>query len=75
VLGATSGLWLAGTMADALDSFAGAMVVVCVPGALAAVLFAFLPETRGLDLERSAPEESSQPFGARAGGRNRRPSR
>ena len=60
VLGATSGLWVAGTMADALDSFAGSMVVVCVPGALAAVPFALLPESRGLDLERSAPEESSQ---------------
>jgi hypothetical protein len=46
-------------IADELDSFAGAMVAVCVPGALSAALFALLPETRGLDLERSAPEERS----------------
>jgi MFS family permease len=59
VLGATSGLLLAGMIADELDSFAGAMVAVCVPGALSAALFALLPETRGLDLERSAPEELS----------------
>ena len=57
VLGATLGLWLAGTIADALGSFAGAMLAVCVPGALAAALFALLPETRGLELERSAPDE------------------
>jgi MFS family permease len=59
VLGATSGLLLAGMIADELGSFAGAMVAVCVPGALSAALFALLPETRGLDLERSAPEELS----------------
>ena len=59
VLGATSGLLLAGMIADELDSFAGAMAAVCVPGALSAALFALLPETRGLDLERSAPEELS----------------
>ena len=57
VLGSTSGLWLAGTIADALDSFGEAMAVVCLPAGLFAVLFARLPETRGLELERSAPEE------------------
>jgi MFS family permease len=58
VLGSTAGLWLAGTVADALDSFGEAMAVVCLPAGLAAVLFARLPETRGLELERSAPEEA-----------------
>jgi MFS family permease len=57
VLGSTAGLWLAGTIADALDSFGEAMAVVCLPAGLVAVLFARLPETRGLELERSAPEE------------------
>jgi putative MFS transporter len=57
VLGSTSGLWLAGTIADALDSFGEAMAMVCLPAGLVAVLFARLPETRGLELERSAPEE------------------
>ena len=51
--------WATGMIADELDSFAGAMEAVCVPGALSAALFALLPETRGLDLERSAPEERS----------------
>ena len=57
VLGSTAGLWLAGTVADALDSFGEAMAVACLPAGLVAVLFARLPETRGLELERSAPEE------------------
>ena len=57
VLGSTSGLWLAGTIADALDSFGGAMAAVCLPAGLAAVLFAHLPETWGLELERSVPDE------------------
>jgi MFS family permease len=56
VLGSTSGLWLAGTIADARDSFGEAMAAVCIPAGLVAVLFARLPETRGLELERSAPE-------------------
>jgi predicted MFS family arabinose efflux permease len=55
VLGATSGLWLAGSVADALGSFSGAMAVVCVPGGLAAALFGLLPETRGLELDHAAP--------------------
>jgi MFS family permease len=57
VLGSTSGLWLAGTIAGALDSFGGAMAAVCLPAGLVAVLFARLPETRGLELEQSASEE------------------
>ncbi|HZA76200.1 MAG TPA: MFS transporter [Acidimicrobiales bacterium] len=57
VLGATSGLLLAGMIADAAGSFTGAMLAVCLPGALAATLFALLPETRGLELERSAPDD------------------
>jgi MFS family permease len=46
VLGSTSGLWLAGTIADALDSFGEALAMVCLPAGLVAVLFARLPETR-----------------------------
>jgi MFS family permease len=55
VLGATSGLWLAGSVADAFGSFSGAMVVVCVPGGLAAALFGLLPETRGHELDDAVP--------------------
>jgi YNFM family putative membrane transporter len=53
VLGATSGLWLAGAVADAAGSFTGAMVAVCVPGAMAATLFTLVPETRGLELDHA----------------------
>jgi MFS family permease len=54
VIGATSGLLLAGAVADASGSFTGALAVVCVPGGLMAVLFALLPETRGVELEQSS---------------------
>ncbi|MFP3899434.1 MAG: MFS transporter [Acidimicrobiia bacterium] len=56
VLGATLGLFVAGAVADATDSFGSALALVCVPAGLTAVLLAFLPETRGLELEESAPE-------------------
>jgi putative MFS transporter len=56
VLGATSGLLLVGAIADARDSFTAATAIVCVPVALSAALIALLPETRGLELEQSAPE-------------------
>lgn len=56
VLGATVGLLVAGAVADATDSFGAALALVCVPAGLTAVLVAFLPETRGLELEDSAPE-------------------
>jgi MFS family permease len=56
VLGATSGLLLVGAIADARDSFTAAIAVVCVPVAFSAALVALLPETRGLELEQSAPE-------------------
>ena len=56
VLGAVAGLVAFGLLTDALDSFATAAVVVCAPVILASLLFARLPETRGLDLEQSAPD-------------------
>lgn len=56
VLGAVSGLVLFGVASDALGSFAGAAIVIAVPAALTAVLFRLLPETRGMELEESAPD-------------------
>ncbi|HET6952719.1 MAG TPA: MFS transporter, partial [Acidimicrobiales bacterium] len=56
VLGASSGLLLAGAVADATGSFGAAMAWVCIPAALAAVLLAAVPETRGRELEETAPE-------------------
>src|SRR5215208_1207720 len=45
-----------GLLTDALDSFATAAVLICAPVVLTCVLFARLPETRGLELEQSAPD-------------------
>lgn len=56
VLGASAGLLLAGVVADASDSFAVAIALVCVPAALCSVLVVLVPETRGLELEESAPD-------------------
>jgi MFS family permease len=59
VLGATAGLALVGATADVFDTFTAAMAVVCVPAALTAALVALVPETRGKELEESAPEDPS----------------
>jgi hypothetical protein len=56
VLGAVAGLVAFGLLADALDSFAAAAALVCGPVVAVSLLFARLPETRGLELEQSAPE-------------------
>jgi MFS family permease len=56
VAGATVGLVLFGTITDVMDSFVAAALVVCVPCALTAAGYLLLPETRGQELEESAPE-------------------
>jgi len=56
VVGAVAGLIAFGLLTDALSSFAAAAVLVCAPVVLTCVLFARLPETRGLELEQSAPD-------------------
>ncbi len=56
VLGQVVGLAAFGLLAEAFGTFAVAGVVLCLPVALLAGLYAFLPETRGLELEESAPE-------------------
>jgi len=56
VVGAVAGLVVFGALADDLGGFAGAAVVVSVPVALASAGFAALRETRGLELEESAPD-------------------
>jgi MFS family permease len=56
VLGAVAGLLSFGLLADGLQSFGAAAVLVATPVALVAPLFTRLPETRGLELEESAPE-------------------
>jgi putative MFS transporter len=56
VLGATVGLATTGVVADATGSFAVAIWVVAVPAAMAALALLGIPETRGSELEMSAPE-------------------
>jgi MFS family permease len=56
VLGAVAGLVAFGLLTDALDSFASAAVLICAPVVVTSLLFARLPETRGLELEQSAPD-------------------
>jgi MFS family permease len=56
VLGAVAGLVAFGLLTDALASFATAAVLICAPVVLTCVLFARVPETRGLELEQSAPD-------------------
>ncbi len=56
VLGAVTGLLVFGVSADLLTGFHNAALVVSLPVLASALLFARLPETRGLELEESAPE-------------------
>lgn len=58
VLGAVAGLLAFGVLTDVLGGFAPAAVMVTVPVAVAALAFVALPETRGLELEESAPDDA-----------------
>jgi MFS family permease len=55
VIGAVAGLLAFGALADLLDGFGPAALVIAIPVAVAVVGYAWLPETRGLELEESAP--------------------
>ncbi|MGI8758375.1 MAG: MFS transporter [Acidimicrobiales bacterium] len=55
VLGGVGGLLSFGALADAFDGFGPAAVVVALPAFAATLALARLPETRGLELEESAP--------------------
>jgi len=56
VVGAVTGLVAFGRLADVLASFGGAAVLIAAPVVVASLLFTRLPETRGLELEQTAPE-------------------
>ena len=56
VLGAVCGLVTFGLLVDAFGSFGPAAIAVTAPVALASAAYLRLPETRGLELEESAPE-------------------
>jgi putative MFS transporter len=54
VVGAVAGLLVFGAMADLLDGFGTAALVVSLPALLATLVFLRLPETRGFELEESS---------------------
>ena len=55
-VGAVAGLFVFGVVADSTGGFVAAAVVVSLPVVLSAPLYMGLPETRGMELEDSAPE-------------------
>ncbi len=57
VLGAVLGLVTFGLLVDAFGTFGPAALAVTIPVALASFGYLRLPETRGLELEQSAPEQ------------------
>ncbi len=57
VLGAVAGLITFSLLVDVFGSFTPAALAVTIPVALSSAAYLFLPETRGLELEQSAPEE------------------
>lgn len=57
IVGAVLGLVAFGLLVDAYGAFAPAAATIAAPVALMAVLYRLLPETRGMELEESAPEE------------------
>jgi MFS family permease len=60
VLGAVGGLVMFGRVADVGDRFAEAAALTFLPAALGAVLFLFLPETRGTEPEDLWPGSTEQ---------------
>lgn len=56
VLGTVLGLLAFGALTQALDSYGTAAAVMAVPVVLSTVAFRLLPETRGMELEESAPD-------------------
>jgi MFS family permease len=56
VLGAVGGLITFGLLADALGGFGWAALLICSLAAAVGALFYVLPETRGKELEDTAPE-------------------
>lgn len=62
VLGAVAGLALFGLLADLLGDFGVASLCVAVPVILLSLLYMRLPETKGMELEESAPETGPGPL-------------
>lgn len=59
VVGSVLGLFVFGLIVDVTGSFAPAALAVCGPAVLLTGLYALLPETRGRELEDTAPEPTT----------------
>jgi MFS family permease len=57
VMGAVTGLLVFGALADLIGGFERAALVMFGPVTLTGLLFLLLPETRGLELEQTAPDQ------------------
>lgn len=68
IVGAVLGLVAFGVLLDVLGAFSAAAAVVSLPVVALAGLYALLPETRGLELEDSAPERFTNEGDSGAGG-------
>jgi hypothetical protein len=56
VAGSVVGLAVFGILTDATGTFRAAAITVSLPAILLAGAYFWLPETRGMELEQSAPE-------------------
>lgn len=59
VLGAVAGIAAFGVLVDAFEGFGPAAVAIAAPVAAVSFLYMRLPETKGLELEDSAPEPAA----------------
>ena len=56
VVGAVAGLFMFGLLVDWFDGYGGAGVVIAVPVLISTLAYLRLPETKGMELEESAPD-------------------
>lgn len=56
IVGQVTGLATVGLLVDALGGFTSAMAIVLLPVVLVSLAYTRLPETKGMELEESAPE-------------------
>lgn len=61
VAGSVAGLAIFGILADATGTFRAAAITVSLPAMLLAGAYFWLPETRGMELEQTAPEPGRPP--------------
>jgi MFS family permease len=61
IVGQVAGIAVFGVLADVLEAFGPAAAILATPVVVASLLYILLPETKGLELEESAPEDPPEP--------------